>query len=118
MKQCPECKRVYTDETLNFCLNDGSELVYGPAGTESSTAILPGLANEVPTRYQQNPDFNSAVSHVGESPKTAAPFLVRNKIWLTALVPLVLILTGLLVYRYFYTANSGQIESIAVMPFA
>src|SRR5215204_891136 len=118
MKQCPECNRVYTDETLNFCLNDGSELVYGTAKTESPTAILPGLANEAPTRYQQNPDFDSPVSRVGETPKTAAPFPVRNKIWLTALLPLVLILTGLLAYRYFSTANSKQIESIAVMPFA
>ena len=27
MKRCPECRRDYTDETLNFCLEDGTRLV-------------------------------------------------------------------------------------------
>lgn len=27
MKICPNCNQTYTDETLNFCLNDGSALV-------------------------------------------------------------------------------------------
>src|SRR5512144_1646238 len=31
MKRCPECRRDYTDETLNFCLDDGTPLVDGPA---------------------------------------------------------------------------------------
>ena len=26
MRQCPECKRVYYDERLNFCLDDGAPL--------------------------------------------------------------------------------------------
>lgn len=27
MKVCPSCNQTYTDETLNFCLNDGTTLV-------------------------------------------------------------------------------------------
>ncbi len=27
MKQCPRCNRTYTDDTLNFCLEDGAALV-------------------------------------------------------------------------------------------
>ncbi len=27
MKQCPQCQSIYTDETLNFCLMDGTQLV-------------------------------------------------------------------------------------------
>ncbi len=26
MKQCPRCKKTYTDENLNFCLDDGEQL--------------------------------------------------------------------------------------------
>jgi hypothetical protein len=26
MKHCPKCKRAYVDSTLNFCLDDGSQL--------------------------------------------------------------------------------------------
>ena len=41
MKRCPECRRDYTNETLNYCLDDGAELVEGPISPEeASTAIL------------------------------------------------------------------------------
>ena len=41
MKRCPECRRDYFDETLLYCLDDGTALLEGPAsGNEASTAIL------------------------------------------------------------------------------
>jgi Tol biopolymer transport system component len=41
MKRCPECRRDYTDETLNFCLDDGAALVDGPAsGSDRKTEII------------------------------------------------------------------------------
>jgi pimeloyl-ACP methyl ester carboxylesterase len=39
MKRCPECRRAYADETLNFCLDDGSRLVFD--NDEAATAMLP-----------------------------------------------------------------------------
>ncbi len=33
MKKCPQCAREY-DNTMMFCLDDGSELLYGPATSE------------------------------------------------------------------------------------
>jgi len=53
MKRCPECRRDYYDDSLLYCLDDGSALVEGPnremgriatgsAADESATAILPG----------------------------------------------------------------------------
>lgn len=38
MKKCPQCGREY-DLSMRFCLDDGSELLYGPA-SEPQTAIL------------------------------------------------------------------------------
>ena len=38
MKQCPECRKTYVDETLNFCLDDGQWLV---ASDDDATAIMP-----------------------------------------------------------------------------
>ncbi len=44
MKRCPECDREY-DTTMSFCLDDGAELLYGPASAdEPATAIFPGVA--------------------------------------------------------------------------
>jgi hypothetical protein len=41
MKRCPECRRDYTDETLIYCLDDGSPLVEGPGTAEAAdTAIF------------------------------------------------------------------------------
>jgi hypothetical protein len=52
MKQCPECKKAYADETLNYCLDDGASLVDGPVTDNSVTAILTSsrTAGEAPTR--------------------------------------------------------------------
>jgi hypothetical protein len=48
MKRCPECRRDYTDKTLNFCLDDGAALVDGPASwDEPTTAILSGSDPEI-----------------------------------------------------------------------
>ncbi len=34
MKQCPRCNQTYTDDQLNFCLNDGEMLVSSYAGSQ------------------------------------------------------------------------------------
>jgi TolB-like protein/Tfp pilus assembly protein PilF len=43
MKQCPECKKAYNDDTLNFCLDDGTPLVGDPVlgSDEALTALMP-----------------------------------------------------------------------------
>ena len=40
MKRCPECRRDYYDDTLLYCLDDGSRLLDGPSSDEPGTAIL------------------------------------------------------------------------------
>lgn len=52
MKRCPRCKQTYSDNTLNFCLNDGDWLV-DSAEDEPPTAVLPGGSfSESATRQQ------------------------------------------------------------------
>lgn len=41
MKKCPQCGREY-DLSMSFCLDDGAELLYGPASMDAAaTAIFP-----------------------------------------------------------------------------
>ncbi len=41
MKRCPECRRNYYDDSLLYCLDDGTALLEGPSsGDEPATAIL------------------------------------------------------------------------------
>jgi very-short-patch-repair endonuclease len=53
MKQCPRCTRRYYDDTLNFCLEDGTSLVYGVSADEVETAVLPG--DETASRWASQP---------------------------------------------------------------
>ena len=42
MKRCPECRRTYADESLNFCRVDGTPLVAAAASDESGpTRFMP-----------------------------------------------------------------------------
>jgi hypothetical protein len=52
MKRCPECRRNYYDETLLYCLDDGTALLDGPGSLEPPTSVLPIEKSEAPTRQQ------------------------------------------------------------------
>ncbi len=45
MKRCPECRRDYHDDTLRFCLEDGTPLVYGVSDDGQKTEVLPKEAD-------------------------------------------------------------------------
>jgi tetratricopeptide (TPR) repeat protein len=40
MKRCPQCLRDYHDESLSYCLDDGTALLEGPASSEAPTAVF------------------------------------------------------------------------------
>src|SRR5689334_8584683 len=60
MKLCPQCRREYYDETLLYCLDDGSRLLSGPTRDLPPTAILPPL-DQMPTviGYRSEPSANT-----------------------------------------------------------
>jgi TolB-like protein/Tfp pilus assembly protein PilF len=43
MKRCPKCRRDYYDNSLLYCLNDGSALLEGPDTAESKTVYDSGV---------------------------------------------------------------------------
>src|SRR5215213_2206187 len=108
MKRCPCCKRVYTDESLNFCLEDGERLIDGRGGEESVTAILP--VNETPTVA-----YDASESNASSAPSTTTSTPSRK--YLLAGVIGAVILAAASAYLYFGRTASARIESIAVMPF-
>ena len=40
MKQCPDCSKLYTDDTLNFCFDDGAGLVAAASRDDMPTQIM------------------------------------------------------------------------------
>ncbi|MEO7658068.1 MAG: tetratricopeptide repeat protein, partial [Pyrinomonadaceae bacterium] len=147
MKHCPTCNKTYTDESLNFCLDDGAWLAGGAHRDEPVTAILSGLGvppsggsesepgaiatgfrgDEGRTAASTNTTDQTAILRTGPEaePQTGLGRLSekqsfsarRAKPLIVVVVAAIVLIGGFFGYRYFSTANSKQIESIAVMPF-
>lgn len=120
MKRCSQCGRDYNDDSMSFCLDDGSELLFGPvsgtgASDEPRTAILSSdIAPEAQTRVQINTTEQTAVLPSGVVNVSKASGFDK-RLLLAPLVLAIIVLGGFFGYRYF--APAKQINSIAVMPF-
>jgi TolB-like protein len=107
MKNCPECKRVYADQTLNYCLDDGSELLYG--AREPDTAVMSDKPSEAAARrFEPTPTSRSFDERIAAYRKSIA-------VGVTILLIAALGIGG---YLYYGRGSSRQIGSIAVMPFS
>src|SRR5688572_12704900 len=115
MKRCPECGRDYNDDSLSFCLDDGSELLFGPGPVstdEPATAIFHETTppSDVRTQPQIHSTANAAVPDSTKSPGLNKRFLV------VAIAIVTLAVAGLGGYWYFAGRGNRQISSIAVLP--
>ncbi len=129
MKRCPECGREY-DNTMMFCLDDGAELLYGPAmseppaspggqlGEEPQTAILHSTAapGEAATRAQIHLTDQTAVLPTGTGEIVPKPRGSDKRLLAIPFMLVIIAIGGFFGYKYF--APAKQINSIAVMPFA
>ncbi len=75
MKSCPTCSRAYSDDTLNFCLDDGSPLSNSSIEEMHTLPLLPmqpaSLHQHI--RYTETPDG----VHIAYSVIGSGPLLVR-----------------------------------------
>lgn len=74
MKSCPTCQRQFQDETIKFCLEDGSLLIEQPAPTRlgsnaDATLHLPGPTQQIPEARFTQP---STMTSVGFQPSPGA----------------------------------------------
>ena len=91
MKRCPECRRDYYDDTLLYCLNDGTALLEGQASMDEPATELFG---ETPRAILSETRRETGV-------ETSDRLLDKRLL----LVPVVLaiILGGFFGYRCFFT---------------
>ena len=117
MKRCPECRRDYTDETLNFCLDDGTALLEGPASVdEPATAILQRART---SSEQATRTFEQDVATTGPPEESLKPnrSVSRRTGLIAASVAFLVIALGVSSYFYYGRTSNVRIESLAVMPF-
>ena len=114
MKRCPACRRDYFDDSLSYCLDDGTALLEGPAlENEPATALIPKSdTTEDPSRPIRN----------GSAPETPIQRAVGQKRIKTTFILGVAVGTLLLaavgIGRYWYFGRTdSHIDSIAIMPF-
>lgn len=119
MKRCPECRRDYFDETLVFCLDDGSRLVDGPGAGNSDPGTEIYHIHDLPT------EASIPVAHLTDAARFRQTLPIARptdswtikKSWLPFILAVsILTAGGFVAYRYF--DDGRKIESIAVMPFA
>jgi len=118
MKRCPECRRDYFDETLLYCLDDGTVLLEGPASIdEPATALIQttDASGEAGTRAQIHMTHQTAVLPTGPSDVVPMSRTLDKRLLVAPFLLAIITLGGFFGYRYF--ASTNQIGSIAVMPF-
>lgn len=116
MKRCPECRRDYYDDTLLYCLDDGSQLLEGPGSSaEPVTALFPATRTGGPLEpAAQDIQAHSAdpvasrTAHAGRRPSRLWPALLVGAFVLAVIVA---------AYTYVRKTNGSPIRSISVLPF-
>jgi len=111
MKTCPKCKNVYTDNTLSFCLSDGTPLTGNIDKHE--TEVLPNMVvnletdDSLPTETRASyarTDENLIESNVTDRKKGVSPF------WILATFGLLGIIIIGVGFAWFFIPNSVQKE--------
>src|SRR5688500_8917283 len=109
MKRCPSCRRDYYDDTLGFCLDDGTPLVYGVSSEMNlgqPTEMFPTISDELPGEL------------FGRFPTTPTAHRKSRRKLAAVLTGMIAVITAaaFLGYRYFAPAGGDRIRSMAVMP--
>lgn len=102
MKRCPKCHRAYEDETLRFCLEDGSPLFDARDSDAPATEILP--ARSTPTLKSTGPTVPSYPAISGPSAEIrdvrgSNPVLTAGVVAIVCLLLALVAIAGVFVFR-------------------
>jgi hypothetical protein len=95
MKRCRKCRKAYSDDSLNFCLDDGSPLF--PEPDSDPTMVSPRATVPIPQSW----------TNVSSPPATSRPSSFRWP-WLAALVLIAMALGGGAVAFVYHFSNSDS----------
>ena len=109
MKRCPKCNRKYEDDTLKFCLEDGTSLSVAardsdPPATEIMPRVQPTVKSSAGTTIPSYPnagDFRPSHSE----PRATNPVLTAGVV---AIVLLLVALVGIAAYFVFKQTNGDN----------
>ena len=122
MKICPRCQRTYTDDNLNFCLDDGVVLHQAGAPAEPPATVFmpqpPSTNPQVAQRSQQSPPTQPTIQPTWNTApqQYGGPQKKSSKAWIWVLLVLglvVLLCGGGLVGLFAYIASQSNTGTVA-----
>ena len=120
MKRCPQCSREYADDTLRFCLEDGTPLVASRTSAEPpATEILP--PGRRPTERSSDPTIAAYPGTHGSRPaqtdsRRSNPILVAGVIAIVLLLLVLIGIAAIYVMQHSGPANSNQANAESPSP--
>ncbi len=109
MKRCSECRRDYYDDSLLYCLDDGTALLEGPASMDGpATAILyePTPVAGGLTRHTEESESKTSILQPPATAGGSGPMAKRQK-WIIAMVTVLLVVGGIgfAIYKFGWPDN-------------
>ena len=113
MKNCPKCGTAYTDDTLSFCLSDGTPLT--DESDDHETEVLPNMLVNLETddsvsnqtQIKAAPTDENLTQSVASNPKKGV-----SSLWILATFGLLgLIVCGFAFAWFFFVRNNPQEDS-------
>ncbi len=107
MKQCPKCKRNYDDDSLRFCLEDGTPLFDARDSEAPATEILPRSSPTLKSSGPTIPSFRGSdpVPATERTAQSGNPVLTGGVI---AIALLLLVLVGIAAFFVLRQSNDNQ----------
>ncbi|HSQ23247.1 MAG TPA: discoidin domain-containing protein, partial [Pyrinomonadaceae bacterium] len=102
MKRCPKCNRQYNDDTLRFCLEDGSPLASTTREEAPPTEILPRAQPTLKASAPTVPSYQNSSGVPLSEARQSNPLLTGG---VMAIALLLLLLVGIV--GYFVIRQSG-----------
>jgi len=118
MKICPRCQKTYTDDNLNFCLEDGSVLEQSAGGPLPETVLLnqpritvpvqPTQGQQIPGQYAPQQGWNTGPQAYSNQPRKSS----KTWIWVVLILGgLAVVCGGGLVGLILYGASQADKET-------
>jgi Domain of Unknown Function (DUF1080) len=105
MKICPRCQKTYTDDNLNFCLEDGTVLTAASSASMPDTVYEPRPTqpqSSMPSQPSAQPAWNTAPQNQSAAPKKSS----KTWVWVLLILGMVVLLCGGgLVAAFFWAAT-------------
>src|SRR5437762_11857563 len=105
MKRCPKCQRSYHDDSLRFCLEDGTSLATIAREVEPPPTAI--LSREPPTQKSSAPTIPS-YPNLNITPAAAAQQRQSNSILTAGVVVIALLLLALVGIAAFYVIKQSS----------